>query len=392
MSQGLCEPAFRGVATELDRQLERSRGGSAVCVYHRGRAVVDLWGGQKDWQGSAWTRDTMSVSFSTTKGATTTLLHMLVDRGLLRYSDPVAEHWPEFAQAGKQKITVRNLLCHQAGLYGLRDLIDSAQDLLDWTKVTEALSAAAPADPVGSGSAYHALSYGYLVGELIQRVARKSFGELIRSELAEPLDLDGFYVGVPETELGRVATLLLPAATPGERERTRKLITTFNTVLKMTCLPIDLDRLVSTSPSDFDPAVVSNPDFLRACIPAVNGTFTARSLARMYAALAGGGELDGVRLLSRKTLKQATRLQVRGLDRVIPIPMRWRLGYHPAFAIGRMPKASFGHFGYGGSGAWADPVRKLAVAFVVNTGGGSFMGDDRIARINGAALKAADNA
>ena len=219
MPQGFCEPAFGGVATELEHQLEQNRGGSAVCVYHRGRAVVDLWGGQKDWEGSPWTRDTMSVSFSTTKGATTTLLHMLVDRGLLRYSDPVAEHWPEFARAGKQDITVANLLCHQAGLYGLRDLIDSAQDLLDWKKVTEALAAAAPAEPVSSRSAYHALSYGFLVGELIQRVAGESFGELIRSEIAEPLELDGFYVGVPEAELGRVATLLYPETKKRDRER-----------------------------------------------------------------------------------------------------------------------------------------------------------------------------
>ena len=140
----------------------------------------------------------------------------------------------------------------------------------------------------------------------------------------------------------------------------------------------------------FNPRSLNTPESLRASMPAVNGAFTARSLAKMYAALAGGGQIDGVRILSEETLQEATRRHIKTVDRVIPVPMNWRLGYHQPFVLARRPPRSFGHFGFGGSGGWACPDRNLSVALTVNSGTGSPWGDLRIMRIGRAALKAAD--
>src|SRR5215472_15223407 len=214
---GTVHPDFWPVARALERQLRRGpRGGAAVCVYQDGEKVVDIWGGVKDSAGTPWQADTMSVSFSTTKGVTATALHILVDRGLLDYDDPVAKYWPEFASAGKERVTVRHLLCHQAGLYGIRAMIDDAARMRDWAYMTDVLARSAPAIPPGSASAYHGITYGWLVGELIQRVSGRPFAEFVQRELAQPLELDGLYVGAPAEPAARAAELLVP---DGARQR-----------------------------------------------------------------------------------------------------------------------------------------------------------------------------
>src|SRR5215470_6844789 len=208
---GNVHPDFWPVARALARQLGHGpRGGAAVCVYHRGEKVVDIWGGIKDAAGNPWKADTMSVSFSTTKGVTSTALHLLVDRGLLDYDDPVAKFWPEFGREGKEQITVRHLLCHQAGLYRIRAMIDDASRMRDWAYMTDVLARSAPAIPPGSASAYHRITYGWLVGELIQRVSGRPFAEVIQRELVAPLELDGLYVGAPAASAARAAALLMP--------------------------------------------------------------------------------------------------------------------------------------------------------------------------------------
>jgi len=393
---GFTHPEFRAVETTLREQLARYPGGAAVCVYHRGEPVVDLWGGERDGEGTPWVQDTMAPSFSTTKGVAATLLHIFVDRGLVAYDAPVAEYWPEFGQAGKEHITVRQVLAHQSGLYHIRQMIDHVDRMLDWEHMIAAIERTAPVHAPGMRTGYHGLTFGFLVGEIIQRVTGKRFADLVQQELAKPLQLDGLYIGAPARELRRAATLLFPEAT---RRLARSPlgsglgtgIAGVGRLLKRLGMDSDLesifDALAPHGVSDFD---FGSPATLRASIPAANGLFTARSLARLYALLADGGELDGVRLLSSRTLAAATTLQRRtGRFSVIPFDMRWRLGYHGVFTTRGVPQAGFGHFGFGGSGAWADPEQQLAVALIVNSGLGSPFGDLRTARISGAALAAA---
>lgn len=406
---GHAAPAFIPVRDALWRQLARTGGGAAVSVFYQGECVVDVWGGVRDETGRAWERDTLSVSFSTTKGVASTALHMLVDRGLVDYDAPVARYWPEFAQAGKADITVRQLMSHQAGLYGLSGLASHAEELLDWDLMVSRLAAAAPAHRPGSHSAYHALTYGFLVGEIVRRVSGQPLSEFIRTEIAEPLELDGLFIGAPEAALERAARLMrlpggeraavsqrLPAEVRRQRRadqsrRRERVAWLLERGLRAVGVPADLTqaRRAFITPGigrlDF-----SDPRVLRASIPAANGLFTARSLAKLYAALAGGGELGGVRLLSRGTLERATEVQTSGSDRVVLFPMRWRLGYHLVGTSQGVPKRAFGHFGFGGSGAWADPTRNLSFAMVLNSGVGTPFGDLRTFWLSGQALRGAD--
>lgn len=397
---GLLHPDFYPVANGFRTLLGRYAGGAAFCVYHHGTCVVDLWGGCRDTRGTPWTRDTMSPSFSTTKGVASTLLHMMVDRGLLDYDDRVATHWPEFAQAGKQSITVRQVLAHQSGLYHIRQMIDRADRMLDWDFMIRAIERTPPIHKPGTRTGYHGLTYGFLVGEILQRVTGRSFSQLVQEELVQPLGLDGMYVGAPQDVLHRAAQLIWPQRGGLGPQVLRgsdgglwseAVMTAAGWVqgaLRLAGVQFDLQSILDAlAPRGMNAFDFGAEKTLRAAIPAANGLFTARSLARMYAALAGGGEIDGVRLLSRKTLARATQVQNPTHSRVvIPFDMRWRLGYHMVATTRGVPRRAFGHFGFGGSGAWADPSRDLAVAFIVNSGMGTPFGDLRIPRLSGAVL------
>ena len=393
MLKGYVHPDFWSVARLLKKFLPRSGGGgAAVAAYHRGEKVVDLWGGTKDATGSRWEEDTLSLSYSTTKGVASTALHMLVDRGELDYDDPVARYWPEFAAGGKSAITVRQLMCHEAGLYDIRSMVTHANEMLEWKRMTELLAAATPVHPPGAAHGYHGLTYGWLVGELVQRISGRTLGEFLEVEIARPLDLDGLFVGLPKSAMHRRATLIQAALTsPDALERRRKFGRGADRFLKVLRVPVDLqESAAALIPPGMEELDFNSEALAAACMPAMNGIFTARSLARLYATLANGGELDGVRLLGPETLARATQIQNRGLDRVVPLPMHWRLGYHRVFAPFRNVERAFGHFGFGGSGAWADPHRNLSVALTVNHGIGTPFGDSRMARVGAAAIKAAD--
>ena len=401
---GYVHPAFGRVADSLRRLLASYGGGGAVAVYHHGECVVDIWGGAKNREGSPWRRDTMSPSFSTTKGVATTLLHMLVDRGLLDYDDRVADYWPEFAQAGKQDITVRHVLAHQSGLYHIRQMIDHADRMRDWDHVVHAIERATPIHPPGTRTGYHGLTYGFLVGELIQRITGEPFSKLVQWEIAEPLGLDGCYIGAPKQVMPRAAELMWPRfpllrfAEPTDRAAARVSSMISHAAGRLTPLTrligveFDLESLLDAlAPRGISAFDFGSRETLSKTIPSANGLFTARSLARMYAALANGGEIDGVRLMSRATLARATELQVPTAGRsVIPIDMRWRLGWHGVATTRGFLRRAYGHFGFGGSGAWAEPNRKLAVALIVNSGMGTPFGDLRVVRIGGAAVACAD--
>jgi CubicO group peptidase (beta-lactamase class C family) len=401
--EGSVHPHFYPMVETLGSIVVRQGGGAALCVYQRGECVADVWAGVRDRDGAAWVRDTMAPSFSTTKGVASTLLHMMVDRGLLDYDDRVAEHWPEFAQAGKAAITVRQVLAHQSGLYHIRQMIDHADRMLDWAYMIRAIERTPPIHEPGTRTGYHGLTYGYIVGEILQRVTGKSFSRLVREEIAEPLGLDGMYIGAPREVLPRAAKLIWPRRTWFGPQ----LLTLEGTlrgalvmggagvlrrVVGLAGIQFDLESVIDAlAPRGIDSFDFGSEETLNVAIPAANGLFTARSLARLYAALAEGGEIDGVRLLSAKTLARATAPQTPTPKRlVIPWEMRWRLGYHGVATTCGIPRRAFGHFGFGGSGAWADPSRRLAVGLIVNSGMGTPFGDLRILQVGGTALRCAN--
>jgi len=393
---GLVHPDFHAVAEVLRELIAHNPGGAAACVYHRGEKVVDLWGGERDAEGAPWTAETMAPSFSTTKGVAATLLHICADRGLVDYDARVAQYWPAFGQAGKEDITVRQVLSHQSGLYHIRQMIDHVDRLLDWQHMIEVIERTPPVHEPGARTGYHGLTFGFLVGEIVQRVTGRRFSELVQREISRPLKLDGLYIGAPKKAIERAAELIFPESTQrlsrtSVGSRLERGAARISALLNRLGMDSDLssifDALAPRGVSDFD---FGSPECLRVAIPAANGLFTARSLARLYALLANGGELDGVRLLSTDTLALATQKQApTGRLSVIPFDMRWRLGYHGVFTTRGHPRQGFGHFGFGGSGGWADPEHDLAVALIVNSGLGTPFGDLRTARIGGAALACA---
>lgn len=400
--QGTTAPGFEALRDTFAATLRKRPGGAAVAAYHRGRRVVDLWAGARDESGAPWGPDTACVCYSTTKGVVATALHVLVDRGVLDYDDPVVAHWPEFGAAGKESITVRDVLAHRAGLFDVRALVADARELLDWDHMTGALAAATPQPPPRGHSAYQALTWGYLVGEIMRRASGREVPELVRTELAAPLGIDRLHVGAPEGALDDVARLVgSPARSTGgpsprrraAQRRQQRVFRTAEKVLRRFGHPIDLRRAAAAlGPEGISSFDFSSDEVLQACIPAANGLFSARALSRLYAALAGGGALDGVRILSPETLSRATAIQVRGFDQVTLFRMRWRLGYHRVQTLRGVLPRGFGHFGWGGSGAWADPGRELSFAYVVNTGTGTPIGDLRISRLSTRLVHCADRA
>lgn len=400
MLEGHVHPDFRKVAETFVTQLpQKGAGGAALCIYHRGERVVDIWGGTTNQAGNHWQPDTLSLSFSTTKGIASTLLHILADQGKVDYDKPVARYWPEFAQSGKATITVRQLLCHEAGLYGIRSLIKDANEMRNWNHMLQIMEHAAPIHVPGEHNGYHALTYGWLVGGLVEKVAGKPLAQILRDELVQPLQLDGCYIGVPESEQERCADLIMPGkkirnqTEAPVRKKARKTPLqqrVIESALRATGFEpaTTLEGMVPRGMQHFD---WNTAETRAACIPGAGGMFNARSLAKIYAALGNGGEYEGVRIMSPERVKEISQIQNTKRGAVIPIPMRWRLGYHRVFTTGPKTDYAFGHFGYGGSGAWCDPSRELAVGYVVNYGIGTPFGDMRLWQLNTATICAIDS-
>jgi CubicO group peptidase (beta-lactamase class C family) len=393
--EGFSHPEFDAVATTFRRQLQRTEGGAAVAIYHRGELVVDLWGGARTTVGDPWEDDTLAMCFSTTKGVASFALHLQVEAGLVDYDERVATYWPEFAQNGKEDITVRHVLSHSAGLHRLRSVIEGAHHMLDWDHMVKAIAAEKPAYEPGTKSGYHALTYGWLVGEIVRRVTGRPLGDVIAEDVAAPLGLDGLHLGCPPEERHRVSPLA-PMGTLGPRvpkpvHRAQKFVgTQMGKALSLARSPINPRRMINALVPRGMEDVIGSAEIMDAEIPAANGFFTARSLAGMYALLAGGGALGDVRLLSPEIVGQIGEEQNNRRDHVLVMPMRWRLGYHRVLGVGNTCNNGFGHFGFGGSGAWCDPTRDLAVAMVCNRGTGTPVGDARLIRLSHAAIASAD--
>ncbi|MGH3846338.1 MAG: serine hydrolase domain-containing protein [Pseudonocardiaceae bacterium] len=340
---GTTDPRFRAVRDAFAANFrDHGEVGAALCVYLRGRRVVDLWGGIADLTtGTPWVEDTLQYVFSTTKGFTATCAHLLVQRGELDLGAPVADYWPEFAAAGKHQIPVRWLLSHRAGLPALDAPIPLASALA-WHPMIAALAAQHPLWPPGSAHGYHAQTFGWLVGEVIRRITGRTLGTFFADEIASPLGLDA-YIGLSPAHQYRVSRLIEPpAASPADSSTLRRASTV-------------------TTPR-IDP---NDPRVHAAEIPSSNGITTARALARFYNALIDPAE--GSPLLTPATLTTATTTQSDGLDQTLGVPTRFGLGYAlPSTTFPFFGAGSFGHGGRGGSLGCANLTTCTAIGYVMN--------------------------
>ncbi len=367
--EGECEPRFTRVREAFERSFANGEVGAALAVTLDGRPVVDLWGGHADAARTRpWQRDTIVNVYSTTKGMTAICANRLIEAGTLDLDAPVAHYWPEFAQAGKASLPARYLLTHQAGLAAISTRIPS-EKLYDWDFMTAALAAQQPWWEPGTQHGYHALTFGYLVGELVRRIDGRSLGTYFRDEVAKPLGVD-FHIGLDERHDTRCAEMIpAPPPPPGAP----------NLFAAVTEKPESLTAKVFGNPP-LGAAKVNTRAWRAAEIPAANGHGDARGLARVYGTLACGGELDGVHILSAEAIARANTEQAFGTDAVLaPLQTRFGLGFfltQPMIPFGPNPRA-FGHPGAGGSVAFADPDARLGFAYVMNQMQQGLAGDAR---------------
>ncbi|MGW3015247.1 serine hydrolase domain-containing protein [Streptomyces longwoodensis] len=366
---GHCDARFAAVRDAFEENF-RTRGelGAAVTVIVDGGAVVDLWGGWADpARTRPWQRDTLVNVWSTTKGPVALCAHLLADRGLLDLDAPVAAYWPEFGAAGKEKVLVRHLLSHRAGLAGLREP-HSLEQLCDWEATVARLAATEPWWEPGTRFGYHALTYGHLVGEVVRRVSGLTPGAFLEREVTGPLGVD-FTIGLPEKDAGRVAVLEHAPVSPGDQQAAPGRLA-----------PVALAAL--TNPA-VGAAGANTPAWRAAEIPAANGHGTARAVAELYAVLAGRGTRAGQGILSPAAVERVREGQGAGRDLVLGAGLGrdteiglglWLSGPHGSY--GPNPRA-FGHDGFGGSCGLADPEAGVALGYVMNRMGPRIADDPR---------------
>lgn len=361
--QGKVDPRFEAVRAAFhDNFSGRGEIGAAVAVLVDGRTVVDLWGGIADRaSGRAWTADTLVPIFSCTKAATALCAHVLASQGRLDLDAPVARYWPEFAAAGKERIPVRMLLNHQAGLPAI-DLPLAAEATYDCLRLTAALAVQAPYWPPGTVHGYHAMTFGWLVGEVVRRVTGKSLGRFFREAVAEPLGAD-LWIGLPAALERRVATVRMAPLQAGVTPLLRAILDRTSMVSKAFMNPVGL----MTS------GQINTRAFHGAEIPAANGIGSAMGLAAMYAPLACGGTWKGVGLVSQDVLRRLYRAESEGEDLILLLPTRFTSGFMKTMDNGQQDSLilgphteAFGHAGAGGSIGMADPVARVAIGYVMN--------------------------
>lgn len=396
VTQGEAAPAFQSVRDLLEEQFADGQHiGAGVCVYHRGSKVVDLWGGLADEDAKKpWQPDTMALSFSTTKGLTATCLHILADRGLIDYAAPVSAYWPEFGKKGKEKITVYHLLTHQAGLAPVPEGLHGA-DLFDWERVIHGIEEQEPAWEPGTDTGYHALTFGFLVGEVVRRVSGKRIGQFLHDEICAPLALEDMYIGAPANVEPRIAKLKnRMVITPEMMKQVQERLQSGGPMVS----PL-LERAMGASPSSLmsggQEQPFDTPEGHRAEIPAANGVMTARDLARLYACLGNYGELDGVRLMSEERVRIMSKQQTCRPDKIIIVEVGWSLGYMTGGIEGwpQGPRVTaFGHAGLGGSIGYCDPEIGMAFGFTTNALAMDLIGYGRTAALAGAARMCAEAA
>jgi len=370
---GTVQPGFERVrdafVENFTRGDDEAELGAALAVYHRGRCVVDLWGGYTSPARTAeWARDSLVNVWSATKGVVAVAVAMLVDQGRLSYDDKVATYWPEFAAGGKGGITVAQMMSHQAGLNGFLEPT-AIEDFQDWTKVTERLASQAPFWPPGTLASYHALTYGFLAGELIRRVTGQDPGGFVRDSIAGPLGAD-IHIGLPQGLDWRVVQIVGPTeATIGGP---------------------DVGEIPARAVKNPKPdAEAPNQRAWRATqIPAANGQASAQGLARVYGALANGGEIDGIRLMSPSGIDQLRLPRHAGPDQLLG-PRKWAAGVSLDVAPTYGPLAeTFGHTGWGGAFGCANVEQGVGIGYVMNRMAARLVGNPRGANLAGAIFAA----
>lgn len=351
---GDCDPRFSGVRDALANNFAtHDELGSAVTIYHEGQKVVDLWGGHMDAARSKpWREDTLCIMYSIAKSICATSVHILADRGLVDLEAPVADYWPEFAQNGKSDIKVRHIISHNCGVC-FADATETG-DIYHYDRMIAALEVQEPAWPAGTKGAYNTVNIGYLAGEVVRRVTGTPIQQFVQENICEPLGVD-YQIGVQDADLDRVADLqpnpagsaMAAQAATGETP---------------------LSRAWRPNPKPMNTDVQNSREFRTSGIPSFGGFGEARAMARIYAALANGGEIDGVRILSPEAVARATVTQwTEDADGMTGRPMRYAMGYAknpPGATIMGPNENAFGHLGSGGARALADPDRNLALCFV----------------------------
>ena len=365
---GTCKPGFEAVRGAFEANFaEGLEIGAAAAVTVDGESVVDLWGGDAGTDGTPWQRDTIVNVYSTTKTMAATCMLMLADRGELDFDAPVAQYWHEFAQNGKDGVLVRHVMAHTAGVPGFDPPI-TAEDLYDLDAVAANLAAQAPWWEPGTASGYHAISQGQLQGEILYRITGRRMADWFRTEVAEPLDAD-FWISLPASEDHRVADLQ-PPVFGGEL--------TINGV-EVSADSLAVRAILSCPMTAAEPAT---REWREAEIPAAGGFGNARAIARIHAALACGGTVDGVRLMSEDGVRRALEEQTDGDDQVLMVRMRHGLGF--GFQLGESFTTEPGQMfwgGWGGSLAAIDLERRMSIAYVMNRMDSDLMGDIRGRRI-----------
>src|SRR5688572_676681 len=346
----------------LDQIARGTQLGSQVTAYRNGEVIADTWAGDMGPDDPRPVQpDTLFSSFSTTKGVAATALHILADRGVIDYGAPVSKYWPEFAANGKGAITVAQAMSHQSGLHTMPADPGECRKLLDWQTGLDYVANGTPAWEPGTATGYHAVTYGWIAGGIIQHASGRHIQDVVENDIAKPLGISGeMYIGIPAGIEDRLASL--QTAPPPTAEQAA--------ASPMAQIPPDHDMWKAMPPTmgwNYNDMEVR-----QACIPSANGHFSARALARMYGALANGGELEGVRLVSPERIAKMSAVQVETPDRVIMMPLRKSIGF---FNGGKTMgvhgatgprETAFGHPGAGGSIAFADPEVGLSIAVTIN--------------------------
>jgi CubicO group peptidase (beta-lactamase class C family) len=407
---GWVAPGFEGVRDVFQSNFDAGvEVGAAFGAYHRGGKVVDLWGGIADARTEApWKEDTLVLVYSTTKGVAAMCANRLAQQGAIDVEAPVATYWPEFAQAGKETVTVADLLSHRAGLAWV-DGTMSFDDMVRWDPVVEALERQAPSWPPGTAHGYHATTYGWLVGEVVRRVTGTSIGTYLRSEIAGPLGAD-FFIGLPASEEPRVARLVsfmeglssgtaMLSAQLDEGPKTGPDMSELAELAKTYFAPGGPLFKAMSAPGGAltDEEVWHSPRLHAAEIPAANGICDARSLALLYGACVDDvttSSGQALRIMSSDQVDRAVQQQTKGPDEVLlGLDIQWGLGFNVNTGIisaaGLGGPRAFGHFGMGGSAGWADPDLQLGMGYVMNRMDIGTTGDTRSFRLMRSCIEAA---
>jgi len=395
---GVANPQFEKVTQVFSDQLNQLGGGAALCIYWQGEAVLDIWSGFRDEYNNPWTKNIGCMSYSTSKGVLATLLHIAMEEAGISYDTRIAKIWPSFKQNFKDKLTIKDALCHQTGLADLSRIIESESDIFDWDQMIWSIAKTASSHDQVNRSAYHAMTFGWIIGEIIHRLTGMKPSQMLEYTL-KPIMGRQNYFSVPQRHLQNTAQILKKPPQSLNETWYRNLRSHLGRTLKNK-VNLQTKNIINRSArvtGSIWPLIdtigtvdVNSRAFLQAEIPAINGVFTARGLASLYSMLLTG-HFEDKQYLSAQRVKLIGKVQNRDSDLIIRIPMHWRLGYQRVLNTKRQVPNGFGHLGFGGSGAFCDRDRSLAVGFVNNSLWASPLSDTRFAHLAGTILATCDH-